>query len=181
MASAIGYALTQSNLAAMLIFISLGLGMAAPYLALCYSPGLLNKLPKPGAWMERLKEVLAFPLYGSAVWLLWVLSLQTGASGVLLIGAGAVTLTFAIWLLKHLPSGAGAKMSLQAVALILILAVIYLPTELQTVAEAGPAGENLPGSTQNAAQNYAVYSEVKLAEARAAGPVFVNFTAAWCV
>tara|TARA_R110002072_G_scaffold64_4_gene315 strand:+ start:1254 stop:3365 length:2112 start_codon:yes stop_codon:yes gene_type:complete len=181
MASAIGYALTQSNLAAMLIFISLGLGMAAPYLALCYSPGLLNKLPKPGAWMERLKEVLAFPLYGSAVWLLWVLSLQTGASGVLLIGAGAVTLTFAIWLLKHLPSGAGAKMSLQAVALILILAVIYLPTELQSVAEAGPAGENLPGSTQNAAQNYAVYSEVKLAEARAAGPVFVNFTAAWCV
>ncbi|MGK0338575.1 MAG: thiol:disulfide interchange protein DsbD [Candidatus Azotimanducaceae bacterium] len=178
MASAIGFALTQSNVAALLIFASLGFGMAVPYLALCYSPALLKKLPKPGAWMERFKEILAFPLYASAVWLLWVLSLQAGASGVLTIGAGAVTLTFAIWLLKHLPRGAIAKMSMQALAVVMILAVIYSPAQLQTLA-ASPVAEGQAAA--DAGQNYETYSAEKLKQYRSEGAVFVNFTAAWCV
>lgn len=178
MASAIGYALTQSNLAAMLIFVSLGLGMAAPYLALCYSPGLLKRLPRPGAWMERFKEILAFPLYGSAVWLLWVLSLQTGATGVLMIGAGAVLLTFAIWLLKHLPVRTVPRLSLQTVAGLLIVLVLISPAELQTVA----ASTTFNGQTEvSESQNFESYSEAKLEQYRTEGPVFVNFTAAWCV
>ena len=183
MASAIGYALTQSNVAALLIFAFLGLGMAVPYLALCYSPALLDKLPKPGAWMERLKEILAFPLYGSAVWLLWVLSLQTGATGVLLVGAGAVSLTFAIWLLKHLPATRLPRMSLQAVALILVMGVIASAFELRTVSANVQIASGAAGSDgeQSSPTNYEAYSASKLASYRAEGPVFVNFTAAWCV
>lgn len=188
MASAIGYALTQSNAAALLIFAALGFGMAVPYLALCYSPALLKKLPKPGAWMERFKEILAFPLYATAVWLLWVLSLQAGSSGVLTIGAGAVTLTFAIWLLKHLPRGAFAKLSMQSVAVLIIIAVIYSPAQIQTLA----AGQAAPGQLSldqiasdqiagKATGNYEPYSPEKLKLYRAEGAVFVNFTAAWCV
>ncbi|MFT7246871.1 MAG: thiol:disulfide interchange protein, partial [Candidatus Azotimanducaceae bacterium] len=139
---------------------------------------LLKKLPKPGAWMERFKEILAFPLYASAVWLLWVLSLQAGASGVLTIGAGAVTLTFAIWLLKHLPRGAIAKMSMQALAVVMILAVIYSPAQLQTLA-ASPVAEGQAAA--DAGQNYETYSAEKLKQYRSEGAVFVNFTAAWCV
>jgi thiol:disulfide interchange protein/DsbC/DsbD-like thiol-disulfide interchange protein len=179
MASAIGYALTQSNVAALLIFTSLGLGMAAPYLALCYSPGLIKKLPKPGAWMERLKEILAFPLYASAVWLLWVLSLQTGATGVLLVGAGAVLLTFAIWLLKHLPRTSLLRLVQQASALVLVLGVIVSPFQLQTVSAQVAVSED--GSESVGERNYESYSTEKLAAYRSEGAVFVNFTAAWCV
>ena len=183
MASAIGYALTQSNAAALLIFASLGFGMAVPYLALCYSPALLKKLPKPGAWMERFKEILAFPLYATAVWLLWVLSLQAGSSGVLTIGAGAVALTFAIWLLKHLPRGAIAKLSMQTLAVLMIIAVIYSPAQLQTLAANPAAGDQISDdqSARNADKNYEAYSAEKLKRYRAEGAVFVNFTAAWCV
>jgi thiol:disulfide interchange protein len=183
MASAIGFALTQSNAAALLIFAALGFGMAVPYLALCYSPALLKKLPRPGAWMERFKEILAFPLYATAVWLLWVLSLQAGSSGVLTIGVGAVTLTFAIWLLKHLPRGTIAKLSMQTLAVLMIIAVIYSPAQLQTLA-ANPVADGQGAAAlgnRNAGQNYEAYSTEKLKLYRAEGAVFVNFTAAWCV
>jgi thiol:disulfide interchange protein DsbD len=179
MASAIGFALTQSNIAALLIFTSLGVGMAAPYLALCYAPGLLKRLPRPGPWMERFKEFLAFPLYASAVWLLWVLSLQTGATGVLVIGAGAVALTLAIWLLKHLPAGGPGRALLQALAFLMVGATLYSPTQLQTATASvlTSAGDD----NGKAGQVAEAYSEAKLAEYRRDGAVFVNFTAAWCV
>jgi len=128
--------------------------------------------------MERFKEVLAFPLYGSAVWLLWVLSLQTGATGVLMIGAGAVTLTFTIWLLKHLPVRAVPRLSVQVVAVFLIGLVLISPAELQTVTAATTFNAQTEASKS---QNFESYSEAKLEQYRAEGPVFVNFTAAWCV
>lgn len=177
MASAIGFALTQSNLAALLIFTSLGLGMAAPYLALCYSPALIDKLPRPGPWMERFKELLAFPLYASAIWLLWVLSLQAGADGVLVVGAGAVLLVFAIWLLKHLPNRKTLRISTQLLALLMLLTVAYSPTEL----ELAQATIQAPETTEQPSGNFEIYSTETLAEYREQGPVFVNFTAAWCV
>ncbi|MFN3238121.1 MAG: protein-disulfide reductase DsbD family protein [Pseudomonadales bacterium] len=180
MASAIGFALTQSNLAALLIFTALGFGMAVPYLALCYSPGLIKRLPKPGPWMARFKELLAFPLYASAIWLLWVLSIQTGATGVLVIGAGAVLLVFAIWLLKHLPPNGGLRHFVQVFAFILLASVVYSPGQLSVAQNTAP--QSTDGSTETSAQrNYEAYSAARLAEYRQLGPVFVNFTAAWCV
>lgn len=176
MASAIGFALTQSNLAALLIFTSLGLGMAAPYLALCYAPRLIKRLPRPGPWMERFKEVLAFPLYASAIWLLWVLSIQTGANGVLVIGAGAVLLVFAIWLLKHLPGSKVTRLTAQVFAFAMLGLVAYSPSQLSVAA--APAKVSEEGTT---ATNSEAYSEAKLETYRQTNPVFINFTAAWCV
>lgn len=176
MASAIGFALTQSNFAALMIFTSLGFGMAVPYLALCYSPALIEKLPRPGPWMERFKEFLAFPLYGSAIWLLWVLSLQTGASGVLVVGVGAVSLVFAIWLLKHLPNNR-FRFGAQMIAFVLLASVAYSPAQLKLA----QATTTAPIVTEEPTGNFETYSTEKLAEYREEGPVFVNFTAAWCV
>jgi thiol:disulfide interchange protein DsbD len=177
MASAIGFALTQSNLAALLIFTSLGFGMAVPYLALCYAPKLIEKLPRPGPWMERFKEFLAFPLYASAIWLLWVLSIQSGANGVLVVGAGAVLLVFAIWLLKHLPTRTPLRLSSQLFAVVMLLAVAYSPSQLSTA----QATTTAPVVTEEPSGNFESYSAAKLEAYREEGPVFVNFTAAWCV
>ncbi len=188
MASAIGYALTQSNAHALVVFVSLGLGMAAPYVLLCYSPALLSHLPKPGPWMVRAKEFLAFPMFGSAIWLVWVLSIQTGATGVLSIGAGAVSLTFAIWLLKHLPARQSPRLIVQLIAIIFVVTAIYLPNVLQPV----NAYSYLDSSSNDASggsdrmngyvgPSFEDYSDIRLAELRKQGPVFVNFTAAWCI
>ena len=84
MGAALGYALIQPSSVTLPIFISLGMGFAAPYFALSLSPGLVNKLPKPGQWMVTLKEFFAFPMFATALWLLWVFSLQTNID--LLIG-----------------------------------------------------------------------------------------------
>ena len=183
MASAIGFALTQSALAALLIFLFLGLGMAAPYVLLCYSPGLLAKLPRPGPWMERFKELLAFPLYASAVWLLWVLSLQVGANGVVAIGAGAVAIVFAIWLFRHLPVNPAGRLILQLFALISIGFALYSPTQLGSAAMPTiTAGESSAGAIRTVdAFDSEPYTEARLEALRSTGPVFLNFTAAWCI
>jgi len=176
MASAIGFALTQSNLSALMIFASLGLGMAAPYVLLCYSPALLKRMPKPGAWMEKAKELLAFPLYASAVWLAWVLSVQAGSTGVLYWGVGALSMVFAIWLLKNLPGRKGGRMILQASALSLIAVAIYLPSTLASVSAQAPVSPS-----NSSGPKWEVYTEARLAEYRTLGPVFVDFDAAWCI
>ena len=85
MAGAIGYAMAQPAAIMLAVFMALGIGFALPFLLLGYVPGLLSRLPKPGPWMERFKELLAFPMLGAAIWLVWVLSQQTGANGVLTI------------------------------------------------------------------------------------------------
>ena len=78
MAAAVGAALTQSPMVALVIFAGLGVGLSLPYLLLSFAPWTRRALPKPGAWMDTLKQVLAFPMYASAAWLLWVLSQQGG-------------------------------------------------------------------------------------------------------
>lgn len=178
MASAIGFALTQSNFAALLIFASLGLGMAAPYVLLCYSPALLKRMPKPGAWMERAKELLAFPLFASTVWLAWVLSVQTGSTGVLYWGVGALSMVFAIWLFKNLPVNKGGRFILQASGLSLIAVAIYLPSTLASVV--GQEAQT-SGPSDSSGPKWEAYTEARLTEYRALGPVFVDFDAAWCI
>lgn len=179
MASAIGFALTQSNLAALLIFAVLGVGMATPYLILCYSPRLIEMLPKPGAWMERMKELLAFPLYASAVWLAWVLSVQSGSTGVLYWGVGAVALVFSIWLLKHLSRKRITRLLSQLLALAFIGATLYLVSILPTVSNQSDQSSQLDAGVIK--PEWESYSEEKLAQYRQAGPVFVDFDAAWCI
>ena len=191
MASAIGFALTQNNVAALLIFASLGLGMAVPYLLLCYFPAFVKRLPKPGAWMVATKEILAFPMYASAVWLVWVLSIQAGSSGVLIVGVGAVCLVLAIWILRHLPKSPIGRRTMRLVALVLIVLTGYIPSQTSTVhasaattATSPTIGEVVSDRGQQAGYNGPVaerYSAALLQQRLAQGPVFVNFTAAWCI
>ena len=97
MATAIGFAFAQPPITNLLIFQVLGLGFALPYLLLSIFPNLLSFLPKPGLWMEKFKEFLAFPMYLSSVWLLWVVVRQTSSNLVLTVMSGAVLIVFTIW------------------------------------------------------------------------------------
>jgi thiol:disulfide interchange protein/DsbC/DsbD-like thiol-disulfide interchange protein len=185
MASAVGFALTQSNVVALTIFACLGLGMAAPYVILCYSPALLKALPRPGHWMESFKEFLAFPMYATAVWLVWVLTQQTGSTGVLGILGGVLILVFAIWLARDVQGGL-RKRRLQLI-LALVVSLIALALPFQLPAGAGDTSTDTSEAAGDArargyaGPDYSAYSPSKLSSLRQKGPVFVNLTAAWCI
>ena len=126
MAAALGFALTQSVTSAMLIFLGLGVGFALPFLILGVWPKALSFLPKPGPWMLRLKQFLAFPMYGAAAWLVWVLAQETGANGVAIVLAAFVAFALAAWLwtvTRDLSRG-GRGFGMVA-ALLVLLASLY--------------------------------------------------------
>jgi thiol:disulfide interchange protein DsbD len=179
MGTALGFALTQPWLVSLAIFQALGLGMALPYLLLSFSPALRRFLPRPGPWLERFKEMLAFPLYATAAWLVWVLSLQTGSAGVAVALAGIILLAFAAWLVRATAAAGphwywAARLGAVA-AMVLALALVRLP------AATGPAVSQAPGLTQQGVA-WEPFSKERLAELQAENrPVLVNFTAAWCI
>jgi thiol:disulfide interchange protein/DsbC/DsbD-like thiol-disulfide interchange protein len=173
MGVAIGYALTRPSLQMTSVLLAMGLGFALPMVALSVSSGLRRILPKPGPWMETFKQLLAFPLYATVAWLVWVLSVQTGSDGVLSAGVVLTAVAFAAWLL-----GAGRSRSTMRAAVAACLAIgaiavtaPWLQPPPQTLAEASHAG---PASER--------FSPERVAALRASGrPVFVNLTAAWCI
>lgn len=170
MATALGFALTQSVFVALLIFIALGFGMALPFLLLSYSPVLARYLPAPGAWMDTLKQVLAFPLYLTSVWLLWVLANQTSSSGAMVVLAGAVMLAFGIWLLQ-LPS-IGSSTS----------RIITKGFAIASIIVAGYSAWIADDFSQKDSGIWQAYSPAKVEELRAEGtPIFVDLTADWCI
>ena len=153
--------------------------MALPYVALCHAPALLARLPRPGPWMARFREFLAFPMFASAVWLLWVLSLQAGSTGVLAAGSGMVLIAFAIWLARLSVKSVGLRWIRTGASVAFVVAALSLTTQLQgSAGTSSVAGTSAPGYAGPVA---ASYTPDALAEARAQGPVFVNFTAAWCI
>ncbi len=169
MGTALGFAITQPKAIALLVFAALGFGMALPVLLLSFSPKLLNKIPKPGPWMEQLKEFLAFPLYATAVWLCWVVGSQTGVNGMAGLLLGCVLLTLAIWLWN----GKAVKRTL-AIACT-ALAIGGLSSPLLTP----PTASN---TAQGQSQQWQPYSPQKLTDLRQQGkPVFINITADWCI
>ncbi len=168
MGVALGYALVQPPAMTLLIFAGLGLGMALPFVLLCVVPGALAWLPRPGPWMVRFKEALAFPMYASGIWLIWVLTQQTGSDGVLLALGGALILVLALWLGRQ--GGPGLRW------LAWVLGVGGVAGGLYLASMAGPQAVTAPASSQ-----WQPYSAEAVAAARAQGPVFVNFTADWCI
>src|SRR6185503_13871245 len=173
MAAALGFALTQSALSALAVFVALGLGFALPFLLLGVWPRLLAFVPKPGAWMLTFKQFLAFPMYAAAAWLVWVLAQQAGPRGVALVSAAMIALAMAAWLwtVTRNLSGRGRYIGV-AVALVVLAGGLYGISLLRD-ASAAPV--------QNAKAGEA-YSAAKLASLRAANrPVFVDATAAWCI
>ena len=178
MGAAVGFALTQNSATALAVFAALGAGMALPYIALCHAPGLLSRLPRPGPWMARFREFLAFPMFASAVWLLWVLSLQAGSTGVLAAGSGMVLIAFAIWLTRLRVTNTSLRFLRGGASVAMLVAAVALTSGLR--GGAAQAAEATPGPGY-AGPVAAVYSRDALKAALAEGPVFVNFTAAWCI
>jgi thiol:disulfide interchange protein DsbD len=169
MGTALGYALVQPAAVAMLVFLTLGLGLALPFLLIGFFPQLGARLPRPGAWMETFKHVMAFPLYLSVVWLLWVLGGITDRNGMAVAMLGLVFIAFALWL-WHKPGR--AALLLRIAALLAALGALSTP-EVRTVS-AGPAAVRSSGIEP--------WSEQRVAELRAQGrTVFVDFTADWCI
>jgi len=180
MASAIGFALTLDYLTTLAIFASLGVGMALPYLLLCYSPGLLRRMPRPGLWMETFKELLAFPMFASAVWLVWVLSQQAGPQGVVSVLSGAVMLAGAAWLWRKRGGGTLWRAVSTSGAILLVLVALYLPFGL-TVATRAAQANPVAAAEDYEGPEWETWTPERQAELRAQGPLFVNFTAAWCI
>lgn len=179
MAAALGAALVMPWPAALLVFLMLGLGLGLPYLAVSLSPGLLRRLPRPGPWMERLKALLAFPMYGAALWLVWVFSRQTGAEALALFLAAALMLAFGLWLtgVNQMRRNEGGTAVVSAVAATVALVVALVFAGLAAGRPAGP--ETTPETGPLAA---APWSTETVRAAQAQGrPVLVNFTADWCV
>ena len=182
MGPALGFALTQSWVVAMMVFVSLGLGMALPILVLSYMPSLTKYMPKPGAWMETFKQFMAFPLYLSALFFLWVLGNQVGVIGMSLVLGVCILLAFAAWMYqRRFSMGPILRTVNYAVGATALIAAIYLMQTpfLQTVSLVQTASADVDG---NSTQNYEVFSTARLDEIQAEGrPVFVNMTAAWCI
>ncbi|MDO3382893.1 protein-disulfide reductase DsbD family protein [Gilvimarinus algae] len=169
MGVALGFALTQPAGVSLSVFAALGLGMALPLLLLCYFPRLIHYLPKPGPWMDSLKQALAFPLYLTAIWLLWVLGRQAGSDSVIALLLGALAFAFALWLTSHKPAGRVAKALVSIAAGACVVLALALPyTSLE--------------QRDSELSRWEAYSASRLAELRADGRgVLVNLTANWCL
>lgn len=180
MGPALGWALTQSAPVALAVFLGLGLGFAAPFTLAAFAPGLLARLPKPGPWMETFKKLMAFPMYGAAAWLVWVLTVQAGEMGLARVLAAAVVLALAAWVLglaQRRQATGGKPLALAVTGAVLAVGAFLLVLVPAYGAPATASTEVAAGAIPEA-----VYSPEAVAQARAAGkPVFVNFTAAWCV
>ncbi|MEM8561301.1 MAG: protein-disulfide reductase DsbD [Pseudomonadota bacterium] len=167
MGTALGFAVSQPPHIALLVFAALGAGMAAPLLILGYSSFARKIMPKPGAWMDTLKQFLAFPLYATALWLLWVAGRQTGVNTMTAALAGALFIALGLWLWRY---GNWSK----AVAVACVVGAIGLG--------AWRAGDE--GGLQSAPKraNTVAWSEQDIQALRASGtPVFVDVTADWCI
>ena len=180
MAFALGAALLMPWPMALAVFLMLGLGLGLPYVLVSLTPRLLARLPRPGPWMERLKGVLAFPMYGTAAWLVWVFARQSGAEALGLLLLAAVLAAFGLWLTglnqARRAEGGTAVFSAVAAALALVSAVA-----LAGAAAVMPSGTQATAATTSALPSQR-WSPEAVEAARAEGrPVLVNFTADWCV
>ena len=180
MGPALGFALSQPTPLALSVFAALALGFAAPFTTLALSPGLLRWLPPPGPWMDVFKKALAFPMYGAAAWLVWVLAQQADPGSLALVLAAAVLVGLAAWIFgagqRRAAAGRGARVVFGlagAAAALAIAAVALPPYHAPPAAGPAPIAAGVPSEP---------WSEARLAALRAEGkPVFVDFTAAWCV
>jgi thiol:disulfide interchange protein/DsbC/DsbD-like thiol-disulfide interchange protein len=183
MGAALGYALTQSPAISLLTFTSLGAGMAAPYVALSAWPSLMRYLPRPGAWMVRFKQLMAFPLFATVAWLVWVFGHQTGVDGVFRLLLGLTLVAAAAWVWGEWGTPSSAPTVRRVAAVFAAGAVIAAAIFAAGAPSAPPATGMAPAAVAAVGPiPWQRWSETAVAEHRAAGrPVFVDFTAAWCL
>ncbi|MCZ8319779.1 MAG: protein-disulfide reductase DsbD [Silanimonas sp.] len=186
MGAALAYAFAASPPVAIGVFVALGVGLALPFLAIGFVPGLARRLPKPGAWMDTLKALLAFPMYLTAVWLVWVLAKQRGADAVGWVLGGAVLLALGLWAWERARfKGVALRafaLALAAIGVAALWPLQQLPSARERAAETTGDGRSTQVPGRPAADGSVPYSAEALAALRAEGRVvFVNMTADWCV
>ena len=178
MGAAIGYALASSAVVTFSVFTALALGLAAPYLLLAFNPAWTRLLPRPGAWMEVLKQATSIPIFGTVIWLVWVYNQSAGAIGLVALLSAFLLLAIAGWILGRWP----AKI-VGTIAAVLVLALaVALP--LAAVQQLPPAGEAAgPSSTATASKTkWEAFTPELVEKYRNQGKaVFVDFTASWCL
>lgn len=176
MASALGAALLLPPLASLLIFAALGFGLAFPMLLISEVPAIGRLLPRPGPWMDRFRQFLAFPVYATVIWLVTVLGQQAGITAVAALLGILVLVVFAIWLWRIARGAHGfGKAFSHGLAVVALAACVWLVWYAggQDAPSAGAEGGVLAAEP---------YDQTRLEAYRAAGePVFVNLTAAWCI
>ncbi len=178
MGAALGYALAGPALSTWIVFTVLAIGMALPYVLLAYFPSWRKTLPKPGAWMVRLKQLLAFPLYATVLWLGWVLGAQLGNDAVLRLGLTLLLIALALWAWQTMRSGGARGWGLSAATSIAVALAVGWPVVTTSAQDAETSLARHPASDDG----WQAYSADRVSELVAAGrPVFVEFTAAWCV
>ncbi|SDF11039.1 thiol:disulfide interchange protein DsbD [Massilia sp. PDC64] len=173
MGGAVAYALAQPPAVLLAVFLAMGVGLALPYLLLSARPVLQRHLPRPGPWMVRVRQAFAFPMYGAAVWLVWVLARQSGVDAGAAALGGMVALAFAAWLYgaTRLASPFMRRVGGVGTALVVVGAL---------AAGLAGIGRGQPAATTDVA--WTPYSAERLQALRADGkPVFVNLTASWCI
>ena len=166
MGAAVGYALLQPSFATLPIFLSLGLGFAGPYVVLALKPEWISSLPKPGAWMETLKQFFAFPMIATALWLMWVFMVQTSGDALIQLLILGLVLGVAIWMIATF-KGRWKWIGLITTVILSIQIFNNLPSPIS--------------SNQNDADatNWSLVSESNLQANNQA--YLINFTAAWCI
>jgi thiol:disulfide interchange protein DsbD len=166
------------------VLLAMGAGLALPFLVLTFTPALQRRMPRPGPWMDRLRQLLAFPMFASAVWMVWVLTQQTGPDGVIYALGGMILIAFAIWLVRT--GGAGTigswlRRGVAAAAVVLAFAAVLKLQDGPATAASGSAPGGGPAGGVSF-EGWERFSRARMTEAAAAGkPVFVDFTAAWCI
>ena len=175
MGASLGLAVTLPTGQALAVFAALGLGMAMPYLAATAWPPLARALPRPGVWMLHFKTVMAFPMFATVVWLVWVLGQQSGIDGAAALLGLLLALAFAAWGLGSASLGPRARLGFGAASIVLLAA--GLAWAVPVLRHEAPATTGVA-----AGERWQPWSPERVAQAHAEGRmVFVDFTAAWCV
>ena len=178
MGAALGFAMAGGISMMLLVFIALGMGMAVPYVLLAWFPGWRRRLPRPGPWLARFKQLLAFPLYATVIWLAWVLGAQRDNDAVLRLFVALLGIGFALWAWRIVRGGGARPWGIASVAVLAGAAVVAWPLFAHDTEPARSADASAPA----AAGDWAPFTQARVADLAAAGrPVFVDFTAAWCV
>lgn len=176
MGAALGYAVTQPAIVGMGIFMTLGLGLALPYLALSFFPSLQKILPKPGPWMEKFRHILAIPMGAAVIWLIWVYDQQTGMLSIPVALGGMLALTIAIWIVKSSQEQKNGNTMALILAMLIAVATFKTGYQYSTL----PFTPEKPAAPENTRTvSYSPDGLQKLLDGD--DPVFVNMTAAWCI
>ena len=175
MGAALGFALVQPAMIGLLVFTALGVGLALPFMLLASVPALLRFLPRPGPWLETMKQLFAFPLYATVVWLLWVFGQQAGIDALALVLLALIVLALGAWLWARGVRADRAPVRLSAAAVMLASVAITAYGGTQRRAATGAVAAT-------PAAGWEAWSPQRVAELRREGrAVFIDFTAAWCL